>query len=79
MSNMSLLNNSNNNTLIPADIGGGDGDLYMTQVVHDSNYYIGAGFGFSSAVVLGFYTIAVSGPVKDIASCVLVFYCSLGK
>ena len=52
--------------------------MSMTHVIHDSNYYIGASFGFSCAIVLGFYTILVSGPVKDIASCVLVFYCSLG-
>ena len=70
---------ADNGTSSNAGIDDGKDDLNMSQVVHDSNYYIGASFGFSCAVVLGFYTVIVSGPINDIPSCVLVFYCSIGK
>ena len=44
------------------------------MTVHDASYYLGAAFGISCAIVGGFYTVILSGPVKDLPSFMVIFY-----
>lgn len=54
-----------------------DDNEEATVVTRDTSYYIGAAFGISCAVVGGFYTVILSGPIKDLPSFMVIFYAAM--